>query len=168
MIKQVIPKEYCLKCKGCCRYSQRESVWSPCLLDDEIQALVDKDIPCAYISMERKIMPVPSGSMDGFICPFLKEEDNRCQIYDARPFECQIYPFLINLRGKKALLTVDLNCPYIADYSKTNEFKEYVEFLAGYLNSAEQIKILKENPQIIQAYESVLDLIELEATNEDK
>jgi len=160
MIKQFVPQEECLKCKGCCRFSEENSVWSPCLLDEEIQELLDKKIPSASISMDRRIHPVPAQE-GGYICPFLDPQENKCKIYGFRPLECRIYPFLICLRDKKVLLTVDLNCPYIKQKLNSKELKEYTDYLAAFLNSPQAIKILKSNPQIIQAYEEVLDLFEL-------
>jgi 3-phosphoglycerate kinase len=65
------------------------------------------------------------------------------------------------MRNKKVILTVDLNCPYIQKKIKDKEFEEYVEYLSAYLNSPAQLSILKDNPQIIQAYEEVLDIMEL-------
>jgi len=166
MIKQFVPQEYCLKCKGCCRFKEADSAWSPCLLDEEIQDLLDKNIPAVYISGTRKIMPVSNPKEEGFVCPFLGMQDNKCRIYELRPFECQLYPFLINLRNKKVILSVDLNCPYIYEKTGTREFKDYLDHLGAYLNSPKQLKVLKDNPQIIQAYEEVSEAVELRIPDE--
>ena len=161
MIKQFVPQEVCLKCEGCCRFTQADSVWLPCLLDKEIQDLLEKKIPPVSISAKRKIQPILNPAGDGYTCAFFNPADNKCKIYDLRPFECQLYPFIINLRGKKVLLTVDLNCPYVKENMNKKEFEDYVNYLSAYLNSPEQLEMLKDNPQIIQAYEDVLDVIEL-------
>lgn len=162
MIRQFVPEEVCLKCPGCCRFQEADSVWLPCLLEEEILELVDKkDAPAVSLSLDKRIMPVSLQGKEGFICPFLNIEDNKCKIYPTRPFECQLYPFLLSMRNKKALLTVDLNCPYIQDKLNSLEFKEYTQYLTDLLNSPKQLKILRENPQIIQAYAEVLDIAEL-------
>ena len=161
MIKQFVPQEVCLQCKGCCRFSEQDSVWSPCLLDEEMQALIDKDLPSAFISGQRKILPVPCQKDNNYVCPFLDLAASTCRIYNSRPFECQLYPFLISLRGKKVFLTVDINCPYVKEKMNTKELKDYAEYLFSFLNSPEQIHILRDNPHLIQAYEEVLDLLEL-------
>lgn len=168
MIRQFIPQEVCLKCQGCCRFAKQDSVWSPCLLDEEIQELLDKDMPAAMISIDRKIRPVAYPDKEGFICAFFDPKENKCKIYDFRPLECQLYPFLINLRSKKVILTVDLNCSYVKEKLNSKEFKEYTEYLVNFFNSPAQIKILKDNPQIIQAYEELSDLIELELFDKDE
>jgi uncharacterized protein len=162
VIKQFVPQEFCLKCRGCCRFKEANSVWSPCLLDEEIQGLLDKKgIPTASISTDRRIQPVANPGGTDFICPFLEAVSNQCRIYDFRPFECQLYPFLINLRKGKVLLTVDLNCPYVYKQINSQEAKDYIVYLTQYLNSAALRSMLKDNPQIIQAYEEVREVAEL-------
>ena len=169
MIKQFVPQEFCLKCQGCCRFKEANSVWSPCLLNEEIQELLDKPgIPAAAISIDRRIQPIANPQGTDFICPLLNILDNKCKIYSTRPFECQLYPFLINLRKDKVLLTVDLNCPYAYEQINSQQAKEYIVYLSGYLNSAPLLSMLKDNPQIIQAYEEVREVAELNLPHEIK
>jgi len=164
MIRQFVPSDFCLKCLGCCRFKDAESVWSPCLLEEEAISLVDREgIPAASISIDRRLNLVTENNGESFLCPFLKSADNHCQIYHLRPLECQLYPFLLSIRDKKVLLTVDLKCPYIQGKINSEEFKEYVNYLTQYLNSPKQLALLKSNPQILQAYEDVLDVVELES-----
>ena len=168
MIKQFVPQSACLKCQGCCRFKEIDSVWTPCLLEEEIQDFIDKDIPAAYINMQKKICPVPDPRGEGFVCAFFESADNKCRIYNMRPFECQLYPFLLNMRNKKVMLTVDLNCPYVSENMDKKEFKEYVDYLTAYLNTPEQLEILIDNPQIIQAYEDVSDVVEIKLPDASK
>jgi Fe-S-cluster containining protein len=172
MIKQFVPSEFCLnKCRCCCRFSQQESIWSPCLLDEEINELSKHNIPASVISQNKKIrlVPFPEKNREElpahvgplFVCPFLNMQDNKCQIYKSRPFECQLYPFLINKRDKKIFLSADLGCPYIDENVQTKGFKEYTDYLFGLLNDPGYLDTLKKNPQIIQSYEDALDLLEL-------
>jgi len=166
--KQFVPEDVCLKCQGCCRFREAESIWSPCLLDEEIQDLLDKQIPSACISAGRKLMLKQDVSGQGYIYPFLDIKSNKCQIYSMRPFECQLYPFLLNLRSGKVLLTVDLNCPYAKEKINSSEFKEYTAYLTELLNTPDYKRILKDNPHILQAYEEVTELIELDPGNAAK
>ncbi|MFA5092376.1 MAG: YkgJ family cysteine cluster protein [Candidatus Omnitrophota bacterium] len=169
MIKQFVPEEFCLKCRGCCRFKEDNSVWSPCLLDEEIHALMDKkDIPAASIFGDRRLHLVANPDGADFICPFLETKDNQCKIYNLRPFECQLYPFLINLRKGRVLLTVDLNCPYVYEKIDTPEANDYIIYLTELLNTHKMIKMLKDNPQIIQAYEEVREVAEINLPHEPK
>jgi len=168
IIRQFVPEDVCLKCQGCCRFKEADSVWSPCLLDEEVQSFLDKDMPPAYISANRRMMLKQDPITQGYVCPCLDIKNNKCQVYLTRPFECQLYPFLLNLRSGKVLLTVDLNCPYAKEKINSDEFRQYIAYLTQLLNTPAYKRILKDNPQIIQAYEEVTELIELDPGNEPK
>jgi Fe-S-cluster containining protein len=127
---------------------------------------LERNIPPATLSIEKRILPVSHEGSETYLCPFLAQADNKCKVYDIRPFECRLYPFLLSMRNKKVILTVDLNCPYAAGTINTEEFKAYVEYLTGYLNSPAQVELLKENPHILQAYEDVLNVVELKNPDE--
>ena len=161
MIKQVIPKDYCLSCLGCCRFSEQDSVWLPHLLEKEAQELLNKDFPASLISCDKKIRSIPYPAQNNFICSFLQPRDNKCKIYTFRPFECQLYPFLINRKGEEAFLALDLKCPFVKENSESQKFKGYIRYLIKFFNSPATKKILKNNPHIIQIYEDVLNLAEL-------
>jgi len=172
MIKQAIPKDYCLSCVGCCRFSEQDSVWLPCLLNEEIQELLKKNFPPSLISQEKKVCNIPYHpeqdnftpplhARAGFICSFFRPKDNKCKIYAFRPFECRLYPFLINRKGDKVFLALVLRCPFVKENLESQKFKEYIRYLTTFFNSPARIKILKNNPQIIQKYEDVLNLAEL-------
>ena len=161
MIKQVVPQEVCLECQGCCRFQKIDSVWSPCLLDEEIQDLLDKKIPPACISSNKKLLLIPNAQGTGFICSFFDAKDNKCKIYGFRPFECQLYPFLINRKDDKIFLALGLRCPFVKENLESQKFKEYIRYLTDFFNKPRIIKILKNNPQIIQAYGGIINLAEL-------
>jgi Fe-S-cluster containining protein len=161
MIKQAIPKDYCLSCVGCCRFSEQDSVWLPCLLNEETQELLKKNFPPLLISQEKKIHSLPNPKHNNFVCSFFQLKDNKCAIYAFRPFECRIYPFLINRKADKVFLAVDLRCTFVKENLENQKFKEYIRYLNNFFNSPARIKILKNNPQIIQIYKDVLNLAEL-------
>jgi Fe-S-cluster containining protein len=161
VIKQIVPQEVCLKCQGCCRFSEQDSVWLPHLLGEEIQELLKKNFPPSLISQDKNIRSVPYPKQNNFICSFFQPKDNKCAIYAFRPFECQLYPFLVNRKDDNVFLAVDLRCPFVKESLESQEFKEYIRYLTSFFNSPRRIKILKNNPQIIQIYEDVLNLAEL-------
>lgn len=161
MIKQFCPQEFCLKCAGCCRFSQLNSQWSPGLLDEEIGILTKHLLPPALIDSQRKIRLKPSAKGDYFICPLLNEEENKCRIYFSRPFECQLYPFLINRRQEKIYFSVDLNCAYAKENFNQQSFKAYLAYLSSPLIAKACQEIIKNNPRLIQSYPEVIDLAEI-------
>jgi Fe-S-cluster containining protein len=149
MISQFVPQEICLSCRGCCRFSEKDSIWQPHLLAEEKEGLEKKV----------KLLPSPAGS--GFICACLEEDSSKCNIYGLRPFECQLYPLVLNRKDNRIFLAVDLNCPFAQGKLHSPQFKEYLKYLSGLFASPQYLKVLKSNPQAIQAYDEVFDLAEL-------
>jgi len=152
MLKQIIPEEFCLKCDGCCRFAEVNSVWFPHLLKAE-----EKIIPKGKL---RIVLDKKSGN---FICSFLNAKNNKCKIYSIRPFECCLYPFLLNrdAESDKIFLAVDTNCTFVKENLKKPEFKKYTEYLTTLFNSLDFSELMKNNPQLIQSYPDVLNLAEL-------
>lgn len=173
-IKQFVPAQTCLSCQGCCRFSQKDSAWSPRLLNAELDDFLKNNILPGLVSPDRKIrlMPNPEqggftpplGTGAGFICPLFSPQDNKCKVYASRPFECQLYPFLINRKTDKVFLALDLKCPYAEENLETKKFKDYVRYLTKLLDTQDYPDLLKNNPQLIQAYpdKEVLNLVELD------
>lgn len=58
-------------------------------------------------------------------CIFLEDKTLRCTIYEKRPLECQIYPFLLDFSNEKVTVKLDKRyCPHL----KTLKFdKEELE-----------------------------------------
>ena len=151
-INEIIPEEFCLKCDGCCRFAEANSVWFPHLLKAE-----EKIIP------KGKFRLVINKKGHNFICSFLNVRDNKCKIYGIRPFECCLYPFLLNCDAEsgKIFLAVDINCTFVKENLKKPEFKKYTKYLTTLFNSLDFSELMKNNPQIIQSYPDVLNLAEL-------
>ena len=157
MMKQLVTQDFCLKCRGCCRFKEADSVWAPTVLDEE-----EKLIPTFAISSNKKIRALPSAEkINNFICSFLNSQDNKCNIYEGRPFECRLYPFIINRKENKAFLALDLNCPFVKENIDSEGLKEYSRELAELLNSPRYKICFKDNPRIIQAYPEAANLIEI-------
>lgn len=161
MIKQFILQDFCLNCKGCCRFSRFNSSWAVSLFDEEIENLLKNNMPAAVISNNKKISLEPDTKDNNFICAFFNSQDNKCRIYAMRPFECQIYPFVINKKDNKVFLAIDPRCPYVCDKLDVQELKDYARYLYSFLSSKNNLNKLKNNPQVIQPYEEVVDLFEL-------
>jgi Fe-S-cluster containining protein len=161
MIKQLLSSKACLECQGCCRFSEPETIWSPFLLNEDIQELLNHNIPPSIITPSKKIRLLPDSKNNNFICSLLNTQDNKCKIYSFRPFECQLYPFIINRKDKKVFLACDLQCPFAKKNLSTQGFKKYTQYLVNLLNSLLHLKILRDNPQIIQEYSEVSDIAEL-------
>lgn len=154
-------QDVCLKCQGCCRFLQAQTEWAPCLLNEEKKLLSENIRFASLISMDNRVCLISSEKGDIFLCPFLNEEENKCRIYASRPFECRLYPFILNRKKSKVFLAVDTNCAYAKDNLNSASFKEYLSYLLCLLNSQKYKTILKNNPQVIQAYAQAFNLEEI-------
>jgi len=137
-----------LSCRGCCRYSEENSIWSAHLLKEEKARL-------------GKIRIVADPGQNNFICGFFNKEDNKCKIYPMRPFECQLYPFVFDRKDNNIFLALDLNCTFVKENRQKEEFKEYTQYLTALIKSPACLIFLKNNRQLIQEYADVLDMDEL-------
>jgi len=162
MIKQFVTHEACLACRGCCRFSSPESEWSPYLLAEEVEALAKNNFPPACISQNKTFLLMFDAQQDCFICPCLDPETNRCRIYQLRPLECQLYPFLLNRTPEGIFLAVDERCPFVELHAKTEGFSKYSAYLADLLSSQPFKILLQNNPRLIQAYTDVRNLQRLQ------
>lgn len=136
-------------------------MWLPLLLNEEIAHLLKNNFPPAVISQDKRIRSEPYLKENNFICSFFMPEDNKCKIYALRPFECQLYPFLINRKDDKIFLALDLKCPFVKENSGNQKFKEYIQYLTDLFHAPSTIKIIRQNPQVMQIYGDTLNLAEL-------
>ena len=154
-VEQFVPSSVCLKCDGCCRFKEADSSWRPKIMDEEKEQAANQGMPDNIFS---------DGAVDaqGFIstllcqgtnvCTFLDISCNKCRIYNARPFECQLYPFLVIKKGEEAIVAVHLSCPYVQDNMEKEEFAKYVDDLQMLLRRQEVIDFLKRNPSVVNDY----------------
>ncbi len=136
-LKQLIPSEYCLKCFGCCRFSHNPTIWA----SPGLRLLKDGQ---------------------GYRCEKLSPGDNSCRIYEERPLDCQLYPFLLVKRtGRDACPTLGLglhkSCLYIEE-NRPN-VKGYVDYLKKALNRAPAVSRIRENPGICADYRENVEII---------
>jgi hypothetical protein len=178
MIKQFVPQKACLACQGCCRFAQEDSVWVPALLNEEIENFLNQGVNAAIINAHKKFKIVPFPKQKVYLCPLFNYEENKCKIYNSRPLECQLYPFLLcakeglgaqdaNItnggvgRMRKIYLAADFNCPFLKEKNKTRGFKEYAQYLVSLLQNPPYAELLRNNPHIIQSYAEVSEIQEL-------
>ncbi len=151
-LRQFIAKEYCFKCQGCCRFAEQAGAWAPRLLEEEKSRVAP---------LRRSLLLLANPQGDGFLCQFFDTRGNKCKIYAIRPFECGLYPFLLNRRQGRVYLSVDVKCPFIKEKGRIGEYNGYVQYLNGYFKDPDILYTLKRNPQVIQSYEDALDIFEL-------
>ena len=142
-LKQFVPSRVCLKCDGCCRYKEADSIWRPAGGIKTIQT-------CGK-----------------HFCEFFNGKDNICGIYAKRPFECSLYPFIISKAPDAAKVYAHLGCPYIQDHLPCSDFDAYVVYLKEFFRQAQTKEFLSRNKAMFQDYSlyapELLHLFDLES-----
>ena len=155
-MKQFVPSQVCLGCDGCCRFKEEDSAWRPRIAESEKKqistkpGLAEKIFSKATIAEDGHLKAVACHGL--YICNFFNPEHNTCGIYHARPFDCQLYPFVLTKDQEKIAVCVHLNCPYVQEKRKAEEFPRYVDYLKEFFVRAEVKTFLKKNPTLVGDY----------------
>ena len=135
MLKQFIPSEFCLRCFGCCRFNQNPSIWAPAgfkLVKDN----------------------------DGYACEKLDVKNNTCRIYEKRPLDCRLYPFLLVKNDSRLQLGLHKSCCFVEEKQPAlADIQTYAQYLKNRLNFAYFISALRKNPKIAADYQENVELI---------
>ncbi|MCM8757687.1 MAG: YkgJ family cysteine cluster protein [Candidatus Omnitrophica bacterium] len=138
-LRQLIKSDFCKKCFGCCRFKEKESIWIPKLLEEETYLLKIKKIKLEF-------------KEEIFICSFLKIDSNLCKIYKKRPFECRLYPFLIESKNSNLFLSLHKGCPFIRNSLDSKSLQNYINYLNKFLKKSYYLSILIKNKSIFSSY----------------
>ncbi len=156
--KQFVPSLVCLSCDGCCRFHDPASGWRPKLGAGE-QNSAGPLAGCLDLAADSRGL-----DEEGFIrteadqgqhrCRFLQFKDNTCQVYCFRPFECQLYPFLLIKEGKDFLVGLHLSCPFVQKFFGKEELEAYKLYLNDFLRHPEMIHFLRDNISLFGDYQA--------------
>ncbi len=168
-IDQFVPSEVCLKCDGCCRFKDPDTIWRPKMTGEE-EALVK------YSKLAQKIWSVDTLDSKRFIrtkpgcgehlCRFFDLKDHTCAIYDSRPFECELYPFVISRTPKGTGLYVHLNCPHVQETYRDPSMNSYIRYLKEFFHRNDVHAFLGHNRDHLNDYSAYKDELELVFTLE--
>ena len=157
--KQWVPSLVCLSCDGCCRFEDPESDWRPRLGRGEKPPVLT-EVPVDSLKDDAGFFRTTA--IDGIhYCLFLRREDNICRVYSARPFECQLYPFLLISEPPAVWLGVHLYCPYVQRKRQDERFTEYLATLKEFFASQEAQEFLRMNKGAFPDYRASRVEIEL-------
>lgn len=130
VLSQLIPSNYCLSCKGCCRFKEPVSPWRPKVYLHE-KELLGRAFVSSDVLDEKRCIKTKTVNGEHF-CVLLDEKTNKCTAYDVRPFECELYPFIFVKKQGEVFLAVHLACPFVQENKDMKEFKEYCRALEDF------------------------------------
>jgi len=152
-LPEFVDSQKCLLCEGCCRFAIQDSEWRPHIDEEEGEMLIDCVDDARYLKAEIK---------DGKCkCLFLDLATNHCEIYQDRPCECRLYPFLLVKDNDGVVRAIHKSCPFVDREGKSGKFLESVKGLKKYFQDEEARAFLRRNRQLIGNYKDQLEDIEI-------
>jgi Fe-S-cluster containining protein len=155
-LPQFVPQEVCLSCDGCCRFKDHQSVWRPKTADQEKKKIDSRR------TLAERIFSQPSIGKDDRLttvmeqgvcrCKFFDLSTHHCRIYQNRPFECQLYPFLMAKKQDGIYLAVHLSCPHVMGYRHSKTFEEYFLRLKDYFQRETIKNFIEQNQRLAGDY----------------
>jgi Fe-S-cluster containining protein len=106
-------------------------------------------------NLAKKKVVVKDPEADQMSCEFLIENDHSCRVYAKRPFECELYPFLLINTDSGLDLAAHLGCPFIIDNINKDEFSQYADFLLEKLAQPEIMDVIKNQKKVFHWYPEV-------------
>jgi len=165
-LEQFVPSRVCLSCDGCCRFKEPKSAWRPKITKDEMTAMKKPDLLSVIYSKEKvevktgHLKTVPCESGGHHFCTFFAPQTNTCTIYDVRPFECRLYPFVLVKEKDKVVVSAHHACPYVQEKKDSEEFQKYAAYLKKYFSQKEIVDFVKRNPTLAGEYTNYKDELE--------
>ena len=161
-IPQWVPQKVCLACDGCCRFKDEKSPWRPKVFEGEASsptasALVQKIFSPDHLNRDRFLKTVQEKGVCR--CTFFNLQENTCTIYPHRPFECQLYPFLLTKKKEALAIYVHLACPHIQETYEDPAFQGFVGRLKNFFAQKEILVFLQKNRDVISDYSAYADEI---------
>ena len=164
-VPQFVPQEVCLKCDGCCRFKEADSAWRPKVYADEVYrwrqdrpALADKIFSLQTIDSQERIVAVKS--KHACQCRFFDKKDNTCKVYEGRPWECALYPFLLVRKKDDIMLSVHLACPHIQNHHGDSGYEGFLGELKDYFAREDTKKFILNSFESFDDYAGYEDEIQ--------
>lgn len=167
---QLVPSSSCFQCDVCCRFPERTSFLRPFFTAQEIAKAISLGIRREQFPDENgcqiEVVPHPAGQ--GYLCPAFDPHTSHCTIYEARPLDCQLYPFVImwDAEGKEVLMGMDLKCPFLTSIgvkldgaNLPSAVVDYSKQVQAFLEQESTLKILETHPRLITPFQDDVVII---------
>lgn len=143
IMKQPMKSNYCLACRGCCRFKEANSLWRPKVYFKEEEILGGGVLTSDILDDKRCVKTKTVGGEN--FCELLDTKTNKCIAYVARPLECRLYPFIFLKQEGTVFMAIHLACHFVQEARDTEEFKSFCQELQAFFARKEAKEFLREN-----------------------
>ncbi|MBL8013445.1 MAG: YkgJ family cysteine cluster protein [Candidatus Omnitrophica bacterium] len=154
-LKQFVPSDVCLSCDGCCRFKEPGTIWRPKLTDEETHEIQGSQL--AHIILHQDVRD--SGQFiktkpgcGEHLCHFFNPENHACAIYHGRPFECELYPYVISRSSGETALYIHIYCPFVQKTQGQEIEANYREYLREFFKQKDVLGFLIRNREFLNDY----------------
>lgn len=149
MLKGLLEKSSCAKCRICCGFDQTD-IWEMPVFSKEAKEKLEEKLGHIEFIRQGDSYTVKPSELHGeelFYCPAL-DRDTGCILGDEKPFDCRIWPYRIMEVGGERAITISPVCPEL--YSRP--LNSLVEFLERGLKN-EIFSYADKNPDVVKPYD---------------
>ena len=112
MLKEILSKNDCAKCRICCGFVESDKWEIPLIFRENKDKIEEK----LGISLEKRgeeyVLPMKFDREKVVYCPAVSE--NGCTLGELKPFDCAIWPFRVNKLGNFRVITVSPVCESVS------------------------------------------------------
>ena len=159
-LKQFVPSRVCLACDGCCRFKEPGTIWRPKLTDEETREIESSELARLILDPdvrdEGQFIRTKPGCGE-HLCQFFNPNNHACAIYSARPFECELYPYVISRNDRETALYVHVYCPFVQESQGQDNEKKYNEYLKEFFKQDDVRAFLIRNREFLNDYSAYQD-----------
>jgi Fe-S-cluster containining protein len=122
-----------------------DSPWIPYFRKEEIQQAIDAGISPDAFPLQQGSRIIPVSLPDLVCCPALEPNTHRCTIYNVRPLDCSIYPFILMWDTDQKVISLALHeaCPFV--FTQTTPLPEAL------MRQATKLTLSLQTPEMIQS-----------------
>jgi len=162
-IKSLIKLSDCKKCQSCCKFKKDAFDWAPVFSSEEkekIERLRGKKFSFKNYQGAKDLFQlelVRSKKKNNlYVCPFLNEDKQLCEIQKIKFLDCKIWPFVV-MRSKdgKFVNLFCFNgkiCPGIKNLSG-QKLKKYGLYLKRKFQSPQGLKFIRRHLKFVWKYD---------------
>lgn len=146
MLKEILSKNDCAKCRICCGFVESDK-WEIPLIFRENKDKIEEKLRIALEKRgEEYVLPMKFDGEKVVYCPAVSE--NGCTLGELKPFDCAIWPFRVNKLGNFRVITVSPVCESVSKLplKKLCDFIQKDGFAQKLLSEADK------HPEMIKPY----------------
>jgi Fe-S-cluster containining protein len=155
-MQNITESKQCLTCKHCCYFLKNEINLSPYFSQNEINNVSKGKLSLAKNGFYQAKICKSKKYSDLYRCVFLNEGNHKCLIYNERPIDCLMWPFIVGWdKHKKGiyLWVVESKwCPAV-EIEKIKKDKIYLKIISE-LEKSGIIDDVRKGKRYIWPYEN--------------